>query len=257
MPENCNVCGSKIESPSFSALLLGRSVSYFECSNCAYVQTETPYWMEEAYASVINDCDTGLLVRNQISAGMVLGTLSAIGRTQGRIVDCAGGYGILTRLLRDKGVDALWSDPYCQNLVAMGFEHKGESADLVTAFEAFEHFVSPFDEMERLLKIAPNLLISTEIMPTPTPKPDEWWYYGLSHGQHVGFMRVQTLKSLAVTFGKHLLTDGKSYHFFCERPMSMHTWRLHTRLARYFPRLVARHLTSRTWSDFEKMSSME
>jgi hypothetical protein len=52
-------------------------------------------------------------------------------------VDCAGGYGILTRLLRDIGVDALWSDPFCQNLMALGFEHSNEPAELVTAFEEF------------------------------------------------------------------------------------------------------------------------
>ena len=29
------------------------------------------------------------------------------------------------------------------NLLAVGFDHKGESADLVTAFEALEHFINP------------------------------------------------------------------------------------------------------------------
>ena len=254
MNENCRVCAFRLEDSSFSAQILGRSVSYFECPNCSYVQTENPDWLEEAYTSVINDCDTGLMMRNQICASMVLGTLSALGKIQGRVVDCAGGYGILTRLLRDQGVDALWSDPYCQNLVAMGFGHAGGSAELVTAFEAFEHFVHPAEEMQRLFQIAPNLLMSTDIIPTPTPMPDRWWYYGLSHGQHVGFMRIKTLQFLAMKFDKHLLTDGRSYHLFTDEPLRMSKWRFHTRLAQYAPRIVARGLTSRVWSDFEKMS---
>ena len=177
-----------------------------------------------------------------------------MGLTQGRVVDCAGGYGILTRLLRDQGVDALWSDPYCQNLVAMGFEHTDEKADLVTAFEAFEHFVSPTTEIERLFKIAPNLLISTEIIPSPTPSPQEWWYFGLDHGQHVGFLRVKTLEYIAKKFNKHLITDGHSYHLFSERPVKKSIWRLRTRLARHLPKLVTRDLKSKVWSDYEKMS---
>lgn len=254
MHEKCRVCGTIIEKSIFSAKIIGRSVEYYECPNCAYVQTGAPDWLEEAYASVINDCDTGLLVRNRISAGIVLGTLSAIGKVRGRVVDCAGGYGILTRLLRDKGVDALWSDPYCQNLVARGFEHKGEPADLVTAFEAFEHFVHPSDEMQHLFEIAPNLLISTEVMPTPAPKPNEWWYYGLDHGQHIGFMRCDSLRALAAKFGKHLATDGHSYHFFSQNPINIVKWRLYTRVARYYPWFFLHGLKSRTWSDFEKMS---
>lgn len=255
MKEYCRICASIIENRSFSVQLLGRSVSYFECPSCSYVQTETPTWLEEAYTSVINDCDTGLIMRNQICAGMVLGTLSSLGKMQGRIVDCAGGYGILTRLLRDHGVDALWSDPYCQNLVAKGFEHDGESADLVTAFEAFEHFIYPVEEMQRLFEIAPNLLISTDIIPTPTPGPDEWWYYGLSHGQHVGFMRIKAMQFLAAKFGKYLLSDGRSYHFFSAKPISMSKWRFHTRLALHLPKIATRSLRSRVWDDYEKMSA--
>jgi len=255
MSERCRICATAIEHPIFSAELLGRLVNYFECSSCSYVQTETPDWLDEAYVEVINDCDTGIMLRNQICSIMVLGTLSAIDKPNERVVDCAGGYGILTRLLRDKGVDALWSDPYCENLVANGFEYADESAALVTAFEAFEHFVHPMKEMWRLFQIAPNLLISTDIIPEPTPEPDSWWYYGLSHGQHVGFMRIKTLQFLATHFEKHLVTDGRSFHLFTDEPLSLSKWRFHNRLAKYAPWIVARSLTPRVWSDFEKMSS--
>ncbi|MGJ8588284.1 MAG: class I SAM-dependent methyltransferase [Yoonia sp.] len=255
MKETCRVCSSCIDEAILTGQLLGRSVSYFECPTCSYVQTQNPDWLDEAYASVINDCDTGIMTRNQACLGTVLGTLAILGKTQGRVVDCAGGYGILTRMLRDIGVDALWSDPYCQNLVAMGFEHSGEKADLVTAFEAFEHFISPPNEMERLFDVAPNLLISTSIVPTPTPQLDEWWYFGLSHGQHVGFMRLKTLEYLANRFDKHLVSDGRSFHLLTDQPVGSKKWMLTTRVARYFPRIFTRDLTSRTWSDFEKMTS--
>ena len=50
-------------------------VDYFECPNCGYVQTETPYWLGRAYAEAINDNDTGILVRNQANARIVLATI--------------------------------------------------------------------------------------------------------------------------------------------------------------------------------------
>ncbi len=132
----------------------------------------------------------------------------------------------MVRLLRDYGVDAYWSDRYCENLVARGFEYEGEPADLVTAFEAFEHFVEPAEELDRLLSIAPNVLLSTEIIADPAPPQDEWWYYGIEHGQHIGFFRVRTLKRLAEQRGKHFATNGSSYHLISQRPINPRVWRL-------------------------------
>jgi hypothetical protein len=56
----------------------------------------------------MNDSDTGILSRNQISAKNILGVMALLGNVSGKVVDCTGGgYGILVRLLRDYGVDAL------------------------------------------------------------------------------------------------------------------------------------------------------
>lgn len=254
MTSFCRLCGSLSSSPAFSASLLGRTVNYYDCSTCGYVQTESPTWLARAYQVAINNCDTGIMLRNQLNVGIVLATLVSICRRDGLVVDYAGGYGILVRLLRDKGIEALWSDPYCANLLAKGFEYGNEKADLVMAFEAFEHFVEPVREVEKLLSIAPNLLLSTEIIPSPVPAPDQWWYYGLDHGQHIGFFREQTLQFLARHFGKYLVTDGRSYHLFTEAPVSTTRWKLNTRLAKRFPTFYSRGLRSKTWSDFQKIT---
>jgi Methyltransferase domain len=195
------------------------------------------------------------MARNQANVCLVLATLTALNQTNADVVDCAGGYGILVRLLRDKGINALWSDPYCKNLLALGFEYKKGKAELVTAFEAFEHFVDPALEAEKLFAIAPNLLISTALIANPAPKPDAWWYYGLDHGQHIGFFRLQTLQWIAKKFGKHLTTDGVGCHLFTDKPLSSAKWNLHVRIASRLPFLYGRKLKSKVWQDFEKMSA--
>jgi len=254
MNQYCRVCSVKTNEPISSGMIFGNAVNYFECTVCGYVQTEHPYWLEKAYSSAINNCDTGIMARNQLNVGLVLATLNSLKSLDGMVVDYAGGYGILVRLLRDRGIEALWSDSYCTNLLAVGFEHANEKADLVTAFEAFEHFVDPLIEADKLFAIATNLLISTSLIASPAPQPDQWWYYGLDHGQHIGFFRVQTLQFIAKKFNKYLVTDGLSCHLFSEKPINAFQWKMYIRLARRFPALYERNLRSKTWSDFEKMS---
>jgi hypothetical protein len=248
--KRCRLCGKASAMKLFDADLLGRKVSYFDCTSCGYVQTEEPTWLGEAYASTINSSDTGIMARNLSNVSLVLATLTLMGRRKSQVVDYAGGHGFLVRLLRDIGIDALWTDPYSENLVVRGFEYEGSGEPiLTTAFEAFEHFVSPVEEMEKLLGIAPNILLTTNLIDTPAPKPNNWWYYGLDHGQHIGFYRLQTLQYLADNFGLHLLTDGFSTHLFSQEKYSFRAWYAFRQVARRMPKLFQLGLSSKTWDD--------
>ena len=212
---SCRCCKEKLKKQLFSAEILKKEIAYFECDNCGYVQTEEPFWLKDAYSSAINNSDTGIMSRNLYNVSLVLATLTLMKSRSSSVVDYAGGHGFLVRLLRDIGVDAFWSDPYCENLVARGFEFENKNkAELVTAFESFEHFLNPFDEMNKLLEIAPNILLTTNIIADPAPKPADWWYYGLDHGQHIGFYRLRTLQYLANKFNLHLISDGACELFF-------------------------------------------
>jgi hypothetical protein len=248
---SCRTCGHTATAlPQTGILLTDVRVSYFECTHCGYVQTETPHWLERAYAVAINDSDTGIMLRNQANARIVLGTVLLLKKLNGRVVDCAGGYGILVRLLRDYGVEALWSDRYCDNLLARGFEYASESADLVTAFEVFEHFVNPMEELDKLLTVAPNILFSTEIISDPAPDLNDWWYYGKEHGQHIGFFRLRTLDKMAKSRGKFLLSDGRSYHLMTDLNIAPVVWKVLIRLNKFIPALVCHRLISKTPTDF-------
>ena len=254
--KNCRCCAQRDLTNLFTAELIGRNVSYYECKNCRYVQTEEPTWLKDAYASAINASDTGIMVRNLSNVSIVLATLTLMGSRKKQIVDYAGGYGFLVRLLRDIGVDALWADPYSDNLVARGFEFQGFGQPaLVSAFEAFEHFVNPIEEMKKLLSISGNILLTTTLVPEPTPQPKDWWYYGLDHGQHIGFYRVRTLQYLADRFGLNLLTDGVSTHFISEKKYSHIAWRASRQIAKRMPKLFAIGLNSKTWTDHLKIQN--
>ena len=246
---NCRLCSSPIATSFADAKLLRREVQYFDCPNCGYVQTEEPTWLEEAYATSINSSDTGIMARNLSNVGLVLATLSLMGERNGQVVDYAGGNGFLVRLLRDKGVNAFWADPYSENLVARGFEYSGGKTNLITAFEAFEHFVKPLEEMRQLLSISSNILLTTNIIPRPAPQPSDWWYYGLDHGQHIGFYRVKTLEYLAEKFGLHLLTDGLSTHLLSKKKYSGLIFFTLKKFAKLFPNLFSIGLGSKSTKD--------
>jgi hypothetical protein len=250
----CRICGSGVKELFIGTMLSRLQVDYFECAICGYVQTEDPYWLGDAYHRSITASDTGIMIRNHNNSKMVLATMYLLGALDGIVVDCAGGYGILVRMLRDLGINAFWSDRYSENLLASGFEYEGGAAQLVTAFEAFEHFVQPREELAAMLSIAPNVLISTEIAPIPTPSQKDWWYYGPEHGQHIGFFRVETLRQLAASHGKRLLTDGRAYHLFTDQPLSLWKWRFTRKVIANLPGLLAGRLTPKVWSDHQYIS---
>jgi hypothetical protein len=245
----CRLCGSASRWV-FAQPVLGRSVDYFDCSECGYVQTETPSWLGAAYATVIDELDTGIMLRNLRNATDVVLTLAAFGDLGRPVLDYAGGYGILVRLLRDAGIEAHWTDKYCQNLFARGFERSTVHYKLVTAFEVFEHLEHPLDELRGMLDIAPTVLLSTDLITTTETPPPGWWYYGPEHGQHIGFFRMPTLACLAKRLGCTYRSDGRTLHIFSRATIPAY-WVVLQR-ARWLAKVVKRlRLKPKLMSDYE------
>jgi hypothetical protein len=245
----CRLCRSEA-SFLFEGKVLDLDIKYYECKRCGYVFTEEPYWLDRAYSEVMNLTDTGIMARNLANVRKCLVTLFLLGKLDKKVVDFAGGYGILVRMLRDSGIDAYWADPYAENYLARGFEYNNnDKAYLVTAFEAFEHFVNPKEEIDRLFKIAPNILFSTNLIPKPAPEHNEWWYYGREHGQHVGLFREETLRYIAQKRNKYLVTNGTSYHLLTDRPINAKIWNLALRGSKPLAFFLKQFLDPKTWSD--------
>lgn len=226
---NCRICGARSHDFADGKIINKYSIKYYQCDHCGFTQTEEPYWLDESYAQVINDSDVGIIRRNIVNATICKAVLSAFFNPEARFVDFGGGYGMFVRLMRDYGFDFYRVDKYCQNLFAKGFDLKepvDEPLGLLTAFEVFEHFSNPPAIFVELLKLSSNILCGTELIPATNPKPEEWWYYGLDHGQHISFYTVKSLQYLADSKGLNLYTNGRNFHLFTPKTISPFLFRL-------------------------------
>lgn len=219
----CKICSSETDFFSEAEILFKYKIKYYNCPNCGFVQTEAPYWLEEAYSSAINHSDIGLLKRNLDYTKAAKNALSRYFKTDSNFVDYGAGYGVFVRMMRDFGYRFFWSDKYCENLFAAEFESDKsgiEKFDALTAFEVFEHLENPVIEVEEMLKFSDNIFFSTFLFPETKPKPDEWWYYALDHGQHLSLYSRKSLEVLAAKFNKNFYTNGKNVHIFTNRKMN-------------------------------------
>ncbi len=217
----CKVCHSTSKEIFKTEVLKRHPVRFYQCTKCLFVQTEKEYWLDEAYNSSMNLSDTGVLTRN-IQLGLRTSlVLNFLFDKKKSFLDYGGGYGILTRFMRDIGFDFYWYDPYTKNVLARGFEAKRDTKyEAITLFEGFEHFVKPHDDLREIFKLSDTIIFSTTLVPKPTPNPENWWYYGLEHGQHIAFYSKETFEYIAEEYGYDFYTDGKYFHMFTKKKIA-------------------------------------
>ena len=250
----CKICGNNDITKLLTTKVLNKyDVQYLRCPNCEYIFTEEPYWLKEAYQRAINVSDTGLLDRNMNFANTVSILLYFFYGKKGQYLDYAGGFGVFTRLMRDIGFNFYWKDPYCENILAKGFEYdpdKQKNIQLLTAFEVFEHLSNPIDEIENMLKISKSILLSTELIPEPVPKQDDWWYYAFEHGQHISFYSLKTFYTIAEKLnlrfyafhGLYMLTEKKINFTILKILLNFRKIGLH--------HLIKKVMKSKIWDDY-------
>lgn len=216
----CKICGEEIKEAGQHEILNKYRIKYFYCDHCGFMQTEEPYWLNEAYANPINKTDTGYVTRNIFLSKKTLLLFLFLFGKRAVFLDYAGGYGLLTRLMRDYGLDFYWYDLYTKNIFAPGFEFNETNNTKITAvtcFECFEHFVSPLYEIEKILKISKNVFFSTRLIPENEAPKKSWEYYGFDHGQHISFYSKKTLQYVANKYHLNYYTNGNNLHLFTEK----------------------------------------
>ncbi len=253
----CPICSASTVEAFRHTVRGSFDASYHSCRNCGFLRAVDPRWLSEAYTNAINDHDCGLVSRNIVNARRVACLLYLLGSTDAPCVDAAGGYGMLTRLLRDYGIECYWHDPYCENLLARGFECPPNllHAPVVTAFEVLEHLVDPYAFLRDLdARYQPTLILfSTELFAGSPPGTD-WRYYDFTSGQHISFYQTSTLAALARRLGFTYLTANGLHAFAC-RPLPH--WKLSAatgRAAHFLLPIARRRLGSLTTSDSERLA---
>ena len=221
--DQCHVCGSLCSYFGKALILEKYDVHYFRCDSCGFIQTEEPYWLDEAYRSPIADIDIGVVKRAIDLSCIAEAVILAFFDCNARFVDYGGGYGLFVRLMRDRGFDFSSFDRYCPNIFAKAYtaaESDNPSYELATALEVFEHLPRPVDDVPRIFGFSRNVLFNTLLVPPSTPRPDEWWYYATQAGQHVSFYTARSLAILASRAGLRVYSDGRQLHLFTEKRIS-------------------------------------
>jgi hypothetical protein len=254
LPIRCKVCEGQSAYFGETQVLKKYRVQYFRCQRCGFIQTEAPYWLDEAYSSAIARQDVGIMQRNLMNCEVTSTVLNLLFPRVTACVDFGAGHGVLVRLMRDRGFNFSWSDLHASNDYARGFERQaGETYDFLTAFEVLEHLVDPVSSLEELMNLSENVFVSTCLVPEPAPRLDDWWYFVPTSGQHISLYTKESLRLLAIRFGRHLLSGGP-YHLFTKKPQSRILFHLANRLriARIMNSIYRRR--SLIESDFQKMT---
>lgn len=208
---NCRLCDG-ITTKEFDKKILDQYiVQYYRCESCNSLQTELPYWLEEAYKPENERFDTGQVIRSIHNASILNALLNHLQLQSSLIIDYGCGSGLTVRLLRDLGLNAYGYDAYSIPRLAAGFHiNELSSADVINLCEVAEHFDEPLKYFDSIFTSNTKLvLMQTELFSNVNP---EWNYLTPEHGQHIFFYSAKSIQfisnryKIAATFlGEYVL----------------------------------------------------
>lgn len=216
----CKICNSDTKKIFEKKVLLKYDVTYLRCNSCLFVQTENPYWLDEAYASAITSLDIGLPYRNILLRTEIEKIIDSFFPESSIYLDYAGGYGLFVRLMRDNGFDFYRQDDYCDNLFAKHFDItdlKLNRFDLVTAFEVLEHFKNPIEEIAKIFEFSDSVIFTTDLAPETVEEIENWWYIAQETGQHIAFYNKKSMEFIANKFNKNYYCKDGKIHIFTSK----------------------------------------
>jgi hypothetical protein len=204
----CRLCGATAGQKFQVVFLRNIPVKLYECAGCGSLQTNFPTWLDRAYADLRPVRDVWMVSRTERMRALVVSVLRLLGPRYRKVYDWGGGNGLLVRMLRDLGIDAYRADLYVDNYYSVGFDvEEGSKADLMTAFEVFEHSDDPRKLMREMSAFQPEaILLSTELY---RGQGEDWSYIHKDAGKHVFFYTEQAMNNLAGQFGYRCITTNK------------------------------------------------
>lgn len=210
----CNICGGGVRE-LFKVVIFKESRSLCKCldSNCCHVQFVNVDWLARAYEKAIVSLDTGAVKRCYLFSA-IISTFSVVynafnTRPLLRYVDYGGGAGLLTRLLRDRGLNAYSFDAFCENVYSSGFIADNSPSDFISLIEVVEHLQYPMIEMSDIIKkFEPKVIFFTTVF-APDLMEENWWYLTPDTGQHINFFTKKSVSKLATNLNYHAYFFGR------------------------------------------------
>ena len=204
-PSSCRLCGG-VAAFSFMATVLSKyRIAYFKCIDCDSLQTEPPYWLDEAYDGHLGHLDLGVVQRNLTNqaACYLVAKLWGLRNT----LDYGGGDGLLCRMIRDHGVNCYVWDKYGSPVYAQTFTAPDFSTpDLIVSFEVFEHFSRPNDDLVEIFGRGSSLILASTGL--YRGQGADWFYLSLPSGRHVFFYSPKAIHLIAERFGYRAFISG-------------------------------------------------
>jgi glycosyltransferase involved in cell wall biosynthesis len=220
-PTACRLCAGTTQL-TFRLQVLGQhSVDYLRCDTCGSLQTEEPYWMEQAYSSDAERFDTGKASRTLANFLLLPQLLQILQVNRADVaVDFGGGTGLFGRLMRDAGFNFFTHDKFGSSefMGSYAWDQLDRPCRLITLFEVAEHFVNPAEEWQRLMACDPHWIVgSTEIF---AGQGNDWPYLSPESGQHVFFYSHAAMNLIAQQFGRHYYDLGM-YFLMTRQPLEL------------------------------------
>lgn len=210
----CRLCEGDVTFKFKKEILNKHRISYYECNNCNSLQTEMPYWLDDAYSCESEKFDTGKAARTLLNFTILPHIYFALSLSKDRnYLDWGGGSGLLARLMRDIGFNYELYDKYAKNEFAQGFENIKTNAapDVISLFEVVEHFPNPINDWADVFnKNATSIIFSTLAY---EGNDSNWHYLSPENGQHIFFYSAKALSMIADKYNYYAYKIGDYFLF--------------------------------------------
>lgn len=218
---HCPICRAQANSAFTVCIRNGQNEPLFRCSNCSFYFFTEPDELAQSFSEELNELDLGSVARCHFVADFMTAVFPRR-RSGYTALDWGGGDGLLTRLLRERGINCLWYDPFVKpRFVGAAIYEPSSRVDVTVVSEVFLHLTDPVSVL-RLLLSQSEVVIMTAVVP-PKKLTAQWWYLMPETGQHVSFYPPPALEALATQTGSRLYTDGRFFHVFSRRKLSFTT----------------------------------
>lgn len=233
MPLECPVCGATCvlldvvdfnksceEARGRRLPLAGLPIYYARCGGCRFCfSPELASWDAEKTRRLVYNEDYALVdpdFAHVRPASNATDLKHAFGPCRQHIVhlDYGGGAGLVSKILRADGWQSFCVDPFFTGRPGGALPR----ANLITAFEVFEHHPRPRELMEEVASMLADdgMILFSTLVSDGQIRPGErlgWWYAAPRNG-HVSLYSRRSLAVLAQRHGFGFASFSDGYHLF-------------------------------------------